>query len=164
MIANLINKDKENETENIEIQDNYQEFSETINLETSETDNNNEKELRIDTGNTAKLDKKDMILHGNDGKTKRIVNLYIDDSGLNMIIGDETYSLTNVRSVSLSDAKRYINNKETDLTNNELKDLFTIHIEHENEIKHIVLEANDEKERDLWAHHIVLMAMVCAIN
>eukprot|EP01084_Bolivina_argentea_P193715 332322_1 len=59
------------------------------------------------TVDTHELNKGEMILHCDDGITKKIVMLYIDESGLNMIIGEDIYSLINVRSVSLGNARQY---------------------------------------------------------
>eukprot|EP01083_Nonionella_stella_P111520 327127_1 len=92
---------------------------------------------------TAQLNKGEMILHCEDGVTKQIVMLFVDESGLNIVIEDDVYSLLRVLSVSL-----------------ESGDKFTIHIQDEdrNQTKRILLEAANAKERDLWVHHIILMA------
>lgn len=116
--------------------------------------------LQIDT-DLNKSGKGNMILHCKDG-TKKIVSLYIDESGLNMVIGDDIYPLLNVQSITLKDAEKYI--EFNDISADSVLHIFTIQIDDGEEIEHIVLEATDQKERDLWFHHIMLMVKVCYIE
>ena len=118
------------------------------------------KVLQIDT-DSKKLYKGDMILHGKDG-SKKMVSLKIDADVLHIIDGYDIhfYPLSNVQTITFNDAEKYIESNEISV--NSVSDVFTIHIEDGGEVKHIVLEAADQKERNLWFRRI--MVKVCYIT